>query len=104
MSVRDFIEPLLPLWAERSEDMEAITPAAFSAENRDRRIGNSQYRVCQNEKGPWYIHECYNDLETWSRRRGCFSYDLIKVLDKLNSFTKEREIIEGGDCIDFGNP
>lgn len=74
-----------------------ITLENFSSTNRDRHIGNSLYRICntepQNGKGKWYIHEIYNDGSSWGSASDEFvSDDLQKVIDKINSFTEEREI------------
>ena len=70
-----------------------ITIDNFSEQNRDRRIGNSLYRICRNEKGLWYIHECYNDGIEWSRSNNCYSDSLEEVIKKINSFTQEKEVI-----------
>lgn len=77
---------------------QMITLGNFSAENRDRHIGNSLYRICNTEprngNGKWYIHEFYNDGSTWSGASDDFvSNDLQAVIDRINSFKKEREIV-----------
>ena len=38
-----------------------ITLENFSQHNRDRKIGNSLYRICRgkDDSGKWYIHETY---------------------------------------------
>lgn len=71
-----------------------ITLENFSPSNRDRRIGNSLYRICntepQNGKGKWYIHEIYNDgYSLCFARDKLASDDLQNVIDKINSFTEE---------------
>ena len=42
-----------------------ITLENFNENNRDRRIGNSIYRICNTDTksatGKWYIHETYNN-------------------------------------------
>lgn len=75
-----------------------ITLESFSAENRDRCIGNSLYRICNTEpkngNGKWYIYEFYNDGSIWSGASDDFiSNDLQAVIDRINSFKKEREIV-----------
>ncbi|MBR4608064.1 MAG: hypothetical protein IKO41_17800 [Lachnospiraceae bacterium] len=70
-----------------------ITLENFSEENRTRRIGNSQYRICRNEKGTWYIAECYNDGIEWSKSNGFHSEDLGKVIDRFNSLNGEKQVI-----------
>ncbi len=74
-----------------------ITLDNFSPDNRDRHIGNSLYRICNTEtrpeKGKWYIHECFNDGVEWSRANYFYSDDLQTVIDIINGFTKEKEIV-----------
>lgn len=78
-----------------------LTLENFSEDNRTKRIGNSQYRIATDHYiGPgtiWYISECYNDYNgtgEWARSRGCFSTNLQKVIDRFNSITVEKEIIQ----------
>lgn len=72
-----------------------ITLENFSEYNRDRKIGNSQYRICNTDrdKGKWYIHENFNDGDEWCRANYFYTDSLQAVIDKLNSFTKEKEVI-----------
>lgn len=72
-----------------------ITLENFNEFNRDRKIGNSQYRICNKDrdKGKWYIHESFNDGDEWSRANYFYTDSLQEVIDKLNSFTKEKEVI-----------
>jgi len=72
-----------------------ITLKDFGPSNRDKRIGNSLYRICRqsDDSGKWYIHETYNDGKGWSVNNGYHSTDLKFVIDKINSFTKEREVV-----------
>lgn len=76
---------------------EKITIENFSEDNRDRHIGNSLYRICNTDvrsgKGKWYIHECFNDGSVWCRANYFLDDDLQNVIDKINSFTKEKEVI-----------
>lgn len=76
---------------------EKITLENFSSDNRDRHIGNSLYRICNTDakagKGEWYIHECFSDGSEWCRANYFHSDDLQNVIDKINSFTKEKEVI-----------
>lgn len=74
------------------EAEKEITKENFTQSNRDKKIGHSQYRICQNEKGKWYILETYNDGVEWIMTRGCYSDDLQDVIDKINSFKTEKEI------------
>ena len=74
-----------------------ITLENFNENNRERRIGNSLYRICntdtKNTTGKWYINETYNDGSDWCRHNYYFSDNLSEVIDKINSFTKEKEIV-----------
>ncbi len=74
-----------------------ITLENFGPHNRDRKIGNSLYRICNTEPekgtGKWYIHESYNDGSEWSRCKAFYNNDLQTVIDKINGFTKEKEIV-----------
>lgn len=72
-----------------------ITLENFNEYNRDRKIGNSLYRICNTngDKGKWYIHECFNDGDEWCRANYFYLDSLQEVIDKLNSFTKEKEVI-----------
>ena len=76
---------------------DKITVENFSADNRDRRIGNSLYRICNtdgvNGKGKWYIHEAYNDGQEWCRNNNFYSDSLEETIARINSFTKEKEVI-----------
>lgn len=75
-----------------------ITPETFSEENRDRRIGNSTYRICRQQHGKkrWYIREGFNDLEKghWAQGHGFFTDSLQEAIDTINGFTREREVID----------
>lgn len=71
-----------------------ITLENFSEQNRDRRIGNSLYRICKAESGgKWYIHEEYADETGWSSGDFFYSHDLNYVIDKINSFSRERGVL-----------
>ena len=70
-----------------------ITLENFSEHNRDRHIGNSLYRICRNEYGMWYILEAYNDGKEWARAKDYYNKELSFVIDKINSFSKEKEIV-----------
>lgn len=70
-----------------------ITLKNFSELNRDRKIGNSLYRICKTNKGKWYIHETYNDGDEWAGHNFYYSNSLQFVIDKLNSFKKQKEIV-----------
>lgn len=74
-----------------------ITIENFSTNNRDRKIGNSLYRICNtdgtNGKGKWYIHEAYNDGQEWCRSNNYYSDSLEETIARINSFTKEKEVI-----------
>lgn len=76
---------------------EKITIEIFSQNNRDRKIGNSLYRICNtdgaNGKGKWYIHEAYNDGQEWVCSNNYYSNSLEETIDRINSFTKEKEVI-----------
>jgi hypothetical protein len=75
---------------------DKITLENFSSTNRTRFIGNSLYRICRadDEVGNWYIHETYNSGGTFAGRNAYYSSDLTSVIERLNSFTKEREVID----------
>lgn len=70
-----------------------ITMENFGQYNRDRKIGNSTYRICRNGAGNWYIHEMYNDGTDWAIANGFTNKDLSVVIGTVNSFTKEREVV-----------
>lgn len=72
-----------------------ITLENFGPHNRDRNIGHSQYRICRerDDSGKWYIHESFNDGQTWAGNNAYYSDDLQFVIDRLNGLTKEKEII-----------
>ena len=72
-----------------------ITIGDFSEHNRDRIIGKSLYRICrtEDEYKKWYIHETYNDGIEWACNNAFYSYDLQETINKINSFTKEREVV-----------
>lgn len=70
-----------------------ITMENFGENNRDRKIGNSTYRICRNDVGNWYIHEMYNDGTEWAIANGFTNKDLSAVIDTINGFTKEREVV-----------
>ncbi len=76
---------------------EKITLENFSADNRDRHIGNSLYRICntdaRNGTGKWFIHECFNDGQEFSGAHYFYNDDLQTVIDIINSFSKEKEIV-----------
>lgn len=72
---------------------ESISIYNFFKYNRDRIIGNSLYRICRNTAGKWYILEIYNSEDAFSVGKGYFTDDLQSIIDRLNSFSKEREII-----------
>lgn len=72
-----------------------ITMENFGEHNRDRKICNSLYRICRTEdnRGKWYIHETYNDGSEWACNNAYHNEDLQTVIDKINSFTKEKEVV-----------
>ena len=72
-----------------------ITLQNFSANNRDRKIGNSLYRICRenDDKGKWYIHEIYHDAREWVGNNAHYSNELKEVIEQLKSFTKEKEVV-----------
>ena len=78
-----------------------ITLENFSQHNRDRNIGNSLYRICRgkDDSGKWYIHETYNNGVEWSANNAYYTESLEEVIDIINSFTEEKEVI----ALRFGN-
>lgn len=74
---------------------DKITLENFSPTNRTRFIGDSMYRICRtdDEIGNWYIYEQYNDGSEFSMANGYCSDDLASVIERLNSFTTEKEVI-----------
>lgn len=76
---------------------DKITMENFNEYNRDRKIGNSLYRICNtdgaNGKGKWYIHEAYNDGTEWVRSNNYYSDSLDETIDRINSFTEEKEVV-----------
>lgn len=78
--------------------MSKITLENFSEQNRTRRIGESQYRICRTKEGKWYVLETYNHLShgisvDWERATGFYSYSLSEVIEVINSFRNEKEVI-----------
>lgn len=78
---------------------DKITLKNFGASNRTRRIGNSVYRICKTITGKWYIYENYDDGYEINRGYGYYCQDLATVIDCINSFTKEKEIVNNEDDI-----
>lgn len=78
-----------------------ITLENFSSTNRDKRVGSSLYRIAREHEnhGKWYIHETFNDKNTWAGNNAFHNDSLQFVIDKLNSFTKEKEVV----ALRFGN-
>lgn len=78
-----------------------LTIEEFSPTNRDKKIGNSLYRISREyeDHGKWYIHETYNDKHTWVGNNAFYNDSLQFVIDKLNSLTKEKEVVS----LRFGN-
>ena len=76
---------------------DKITLANYSRTNRTRIIGNSRYTICreQEDAGKWYIYEIYNTPDEFAGKGAYRSDDLAAVIDRLNSFTQEKEIING---------
>lgn len=72
-----------------------ITVENFSSTNRDKKIGNSLYRICRvnNDSGKWYIHETFNNGSEWAGYNAYHNDDLQTVIDKFNSIANEKEII-----------
>lgn len=77
--------------------MEKITMENFSEWNRDRIIGHSQYRICRNKDGYWYIQESFNNVydggNEWCVSNNFYTKELKELIEKINSFTKEKEVI-----------
>jgi hypothetical protein len=71
-----------------------MTINEFAPHNRDKRIGNSLYRICQNsETKKWYILEMYSDKNSWVDYKAHFKDSLIEVIDIFNKISKEKEIV-----------
>lgn len=71
-----------------------ITLNNFSEHNRSKYIGNSLYRICQNKNTKqWYIHETFNNKDTWAGNNDYYNDSLELVIDKFNSIEKEKEIV-----------
>ena len=74
-----------------------ITLENFGEFKRERLIGHSQYRICNTEPekgtGKWYIHESFNNGKEWVANNGYYSDSLQEVIEKINSFGKEKEVI-----------
>lgn len=71
-----------------------LTLENFDIHNRDRKIGNSLYRICRNEdSNKWYIHETFNDGSEWVCNNDYYHDDLRVVIDIINGFTKEKEVV-----------
>lgn len=72
-----------------------LTMETFSPENREKRIGDSLYRICRESEHPfkWYIAEHINTPDTWSQARGCFRDSLEDVIKEFNSISEEKELV-----------
>lgn len=75
----------------------AITTENFNEFNRTRKIGNSEYKICNTDpsgkNGQWYIRESLNTGDMWSIGRGFYSDSLKETIKRINSFTQEGEVI-----------
>ncbi len=70
-----------------------LTVESFNENNREKKIGNSLYRICQcQDTGKWYISELYNGKNVFSKSRYFYSDSLRDVIDKFNSISKERVV------------
>lgn len=77
--------------------MAKITLENFGPNNRERQIGNSLYRVCIDSRTKqWYLFEIYNDGFGFTYAKSFYTYDLGKLLEALDGFSGEREVI--GQC------
>lgn len=75
--------------------MAKITLENFSPNNREKTVGNSLYRVCiDSSTKKWYLFEFYSDGVNFAYAKGFFTYDLGKLLELLDGFTREREVLE----------
>lgn len=72
-----------------------LTLQNFSFCNRSKIIGNSLYKVCREKdnSGKWYIHETYSDGDEWVGNNAYHSDDLQTVLERINGFTREKEVV-----------
>ena len=72
-----------------------ITVENFSETNRRRHIGNSTYLICNTngDSGKWYIIERYNDGSMWAGSHPLYCENIQHAINKLNSFTKEKELV-----------
>lgn len=71
-----------------------VTLQNFGPSNRSRFIGNSFYEICLDEKTKqWYIHERYSNAGSLAKGKAFYSNDLKWVIEILNSFSKEMEVI-----------
>lgn len=74
--------------------MAKITLENFGSGNRERQIGNSLYRVCIDSRTKqWYLFEIYSDESGFAYAKSFHTYDLGKLLEILDSFSREREVI-----------
>lgn len=74
--------------------MAKITLENFGLDNRERQIGNSLYRVCiDSQTKQWYLFEIYNDGSRFAYAKSFYTYDLGKLLEILDGFSGEREVI-----------
>lgn len=80
------------------EERKILSITTFSENNRTKVIGHSMYRICNkdtmNGKGKWYIHETFNDGETWSQGNAYFRESLEEVIDMFNMLSKECTITQ----------
>jgi|InofroStandDraft_1065614.scaffolds.fasta_scaffold28285_2 hypothetical protein len=74
--------------------MAKITLENFGPDNRERQIGNSLYRVCiDSQTKQWYLLENYNDGFGFAYAKSFYTYDLGKLLETLDGFSGEQEVI-----------
>lgn len=70
-----------------------ITLEKFNPNNRNRRIGNSFYQICLDEKTKqWYINECFSTSEL-CYGKAFYGSNLEQVINILNGFSMEKEVI-----------
>ena len=73
-----------------------ITQENFNENNRGKIIGNSLYKICRTSNrihSVWYIHEENNTKNSLSGNNGFYSDNLQYVIDIINGFSKEKEVI-----------
>ena len=67
----------------------------FSELNRNKQIGNSNYRICKEDgiSEAWYIYESYDNGVEWEEHSACYHHSFEKVAGTFGRIDKEKVIV-----------